>query len=348
MTIATGPGIRIGIDENGLGPRLGPLVVTAVVARVDGDGHKRAETRPRGAIRERLGDSKRLVTYGDSALGEAWARAIAAREGLPEPASPDDLVRTLSLDEPAVLRAPCPSGHAQQCWSVAGDAFSADPGVVAAVHGDLEKLERQGVSVLYARSVITCARRLNDGIARGLTRFHVDLHSMERLALDARARAGGDVVAICGKVGGFNRYPPAFGPLHGRLHAVASEGRARSEYAVPGLGRIAFVRDAEERHMLVGMASLVGKWVRDLLMARIVRYHRAGDPDLPDASGYHDPVTTRFIDATRLTRTREALPDDCFERRAWKDYVDELAEGPPTLTSPPRANRRASAPSRPS
>ena len=25
---------RIGVDENGLGPRLGPLVVTAVIARV--------------------------------------------------------------------------------------------------------------------------------------------------------------------------------------------------------------------------------------------------------------------------------------------------------------------------
>jgi hypothetical protein len=61
------------------------------------------------------------------------------------------------------------------------------------------------------------------------------------------------------------------------------------------------------------MASLVGKWVRDVLMARIVRYHRAGDPELPDASGYHDPVTTRFIDATRLSRDR-GLPDDCFER----------------------------------
>jgi hypothetical protein len=69
--------------------------------------------------------------------------------------------------------------------------------------------------------------------------------------------------------------------------------------------------------MLVGMASLVGKWIRDLLMARVVRYHRRSHPDLPDASGYHDPVTTRFIAATRLTRARTNLPDDCFTRRAW-------------------------------
>ncbi|HEY4014368.1 MAG TPA: hypothetical protein VGM06_13585 [Polyangiaceae bacterium] len=345
----TGAVIRIGIDENGLGPRLGPLVVTAVAARIEGDGHKRVETRPRGALRERLGDSKRLVMYGDSALGEAWARAIASREGHAAPATPEDLVRALSLDAPAVLRAPCPGDHAEQCWGAAGDTFSAEPDLLAAVRGDLEKLERTGVSVLYARSIITCSRRLNDGIAQGLTRFHVDLHAMERLALDARTRAGQDVVAICGKVGGFNRYPPAFGPLNGRLHAVASEGRARSEYAVPGLGRIAFVRDAEDKHMLVGMASLVGKWVRDLLMARIVRYHRVHDPGLPDASGYHDPVTARFIAATRLTRTRDALPDDCFERRALGTSVEAGDDAaPPAITSPRRASRRASAPSRPS
>jgi ribonuclease HII len=139
---------------------------------------------------------------------------------------------------------------------------------------------------------------------------------MERLVLDAREREGCDVVATCGKVGGFDRYSDAFGPMNGRLHAIAVEGRARSEYSVPGVGRIAFVRDADADHLLVSMASLVGKWARDLLMARIVRYHRAVDPDLPDASGYHDPVTTRFIDATSLARKRLALPDDCFERRA--------------------------------
>jgi ribonuclease HII len=120
--------------------------------------------------------------------------------------------------------------------------------------------------------------------------------------------------------------------MSGRLHAVAVEGRARSEYSVPGLGTIAFVRDADASHLLVSMASLVGKWVRDRLMSRIVRYHREHDPELPDASGYHDPVTARFVAATRLSRRRRRHQDDCFERRAL-----------PTSATP-----RASEPSRPS
>lgn len=325
----------VGIDENGLGPRLGPLVVTAVVATTTGTGQQRVQTRPRGGAKERLGDSKRLVAYGDTALGEAWARAIARRMGLTGATSPQALVSALSLDADDALRSLCPTAerHERQCWSAEAEAFVAEEALVASVEKDLARLAARGIDVQRAAIVITCARRLNDAADRGLTRFDVDLHSMERLALDARARAGRDIVATCGKVGGYCSYPAAFGPLSGRLHAVVVEGRARSEYSIPGLGRIAFVRDADDRHMLVSMASLVGKWTRDLLMSRIVRYHREHDPGLPDASGYHDPVTSRFIEATRLTRRKRALPDDCFERRAC-----DVPAPVPTLPATPRAS----------
>jgi hypothetical protein len=228
-------------------------------------------------------------------------------------------VHALSLDSANTLRAPCPREHTEQCWRAEGEGFNADAKLVTKVQRDLDKLGAQGIDVLRVACIVVCTRRLNDGVERGLTRFHLDLHAMERLVLDTRERAGCDVLATCGKVGGFDRYPAAFGPMSGRLHAIAVEGRARSEYAVPGLGRIAFVRDADDKHLLVSMASLVGKWIRDLLMARIVRYHREADSNLPDASGYHDPVTTRFIEATRLARKKRALPDECFERRACGD-----------------------------
>src|SRR5687767_10843037 len=113
---------RVGIDENGLGPKLGPLVVTAVLAKTEGDGEKRAESRPRGKLAERLGDSKKLVSFGDTALGEAWARALADRMGL-HAETPDALVHALALDPSAELRRLCPDGHVEQCWSAAGEVF---------------------------------------------------------------------------------------------------------------------------------------------------------------------------------------------------------------------------------
>lgn len=299
-----------------MGPRLGPLVVTAVLVETAQDGLAVATGKPRGAGAKRIGDSKALVAFDDSALGEAWARAILGRAGH-TPTNPAELLRLLTLDPEHELRAPCPSHHDDLCWDARGEVFTADPRVVRECDRDLEKLAARGVVVRRAQSAILCTRRLNEGAAKGLSRFDMDLHAMERLTLAARDAVGDEVYALCGKVGGFDFYGPRFGPLGGYLHTVLVEGRARSDYLVPGVGRLAFVRDADESHLVVGLASLVGKWVRDQLMRRVVRWHRARHPEgaeLPEASGYHDPVTTRFVEATALVRKKGRVEDACFER----------------------------------
>lgn len=302
------------MDENGVGPRLGPMIVTAVLARATPDAAEQLGRRPRGKAGQRLDDSKKLVAFGDTGLGEAWARAVAARMGH-DAKSPAELLAGLTLDDEKTLRAPCPRDHEPHCWATDGEAFGAEDELVGAVRGDLDRLAERGVTIVGANVAIVCTRRLNEGAARGLSRFDLDLHAMERLALKARADVGADVHATCGKVGGFDAYAEHFGPLAGWLHTVMCEGRARSEYRLPGLGVLAFVRDADARHQLVAMASLIGKWVRDLLMARIIRYYRAHDESLPLASGYHDPVTTRFVEQSVTARAAAGIEDLCFERR---------------------------------
>ncbi len=311
----------IGADENGLGPRLGPMAVTAVLARVSGDGAKVIRRKPRGGLAKRLGDSKGLMSHGDIALGEAWTRVLVAR-GLGRHRRgdcPDDLVDAVSLDERAVLTAPCPAHVASQCWRHGHERF-VDPeemgDTLRLVARDLDGLARRGVEVVAVRSVLVCTKRLNDAVAEGKSRFVVDLHAMERLVLSFRELAGQEVDAVCGKVGGFGEYGKVFGPLAGRLHAIVEEGRARSAYRFPGLGQIAFVRDSDASHLLVGMASLVGKYLREIMMSRIVHHYRQDDPDLPEVSGYHDPVTAQFIVATEALRRRQRIPASCFEREA--------------------------------
>jgi hypothetical protein len=293
---------RAGVDENGLGPKLGPLVVTGVLARAAGAEPVRLEGLAR------LGDSKRLMAHNDVELGEAWARLLVPRAG-----SPAALVAALSLDPSGVLRAPCPSGVEAQCWP-APAPFLASDATVAAVREDLERLAGRGLGGLEARSVILCPKRLHAERARGHSLFEIDLHAMERLALALRAAAGGDVDFVCGKVGGINAYGPRFGPLAGRPFAVEEEGRARSAYRFEGLGRVAFVRDADGDDPLVALASMVGKYVREVLMGTIVGFYRRRDPALPDASGYRDPVTGRFIVATEGLRRAAGVADECFLR----------------------------------
>lgn len=306
--------VRVGVDENGLGPRLGPLVVTAVWARVTPEGRAFVARGPRGKLATRLGDSKAMVAHGDVALGEAWARAVVRRSGS-RAASAVDLVRALSLASEEDLRAPCPPHVAAQCWDDAADAPLAANDDAEVVARDLRDLARRGVDVVGARASIVCTHRLNVARAGGASRFDVDLHEMERLVLAVAEHTGGEVNAVCGKVGGYSRYGDAFGPVGGRLHVTLEEGRARSAYRFPGVGALAFVRDADATDVLVALASMIGKWLREALMARIVRfYDQPGETRR--ASGYHDPVTERFIAATALARASRGVPTSCFERAA--------------------------------
>lgn len=309
---------RIGVDENGLGPRLGPMLVTAVMARVTEDGAGVIERKPRGGLAKRLGDSKEMVAYGDIALAEAWARALAAR-GAGRAGSSygtiDDLVQSIAFEDRAKLRALCPEHIAGQCWNTIAEKFVAPDDLVTTISDDLDKLAKKGVTIVAVRSSIVCAKRLNDGLDAGRSRFTMDLHAMEELVIAMQRMAGEEVEAICGKVGGFAKYSGAFGPLGGLMHSILEESRPKSVYRFPGLGDIAFVQDGDASDLLVSLASMVGKWMREVLMERIVRHYQELVPGLAGASGYHDPVTTKFIKATELVRHAKRIDDDCFERR---------------------------------
>jgi ribonuclease HII len=301
---------RIGADENGLGARLGPLVVTAVLARVSSDGERVIGRRLPKRIRQDLGDSKQLVSHADFRLGEAWARALS--NGAPR--SPAELFSQLSLEGTGALREPCPQQGLEQCWAETGEAFDAPDELVDRVRGHRAALEGRGIEIVAVKTSVICTKRLNAARDEGKNRFVSDLHAMERLVLGLRKTAGQDVHAVCGKVGGMNEYSKFFGPLSYYLHAILAQGAARSGYRFPGVGELHFVRDADAHDVLVMLASLVGKWVREVMMARVARHY---EPDAsPDQrpSGYHDPFTTRFVAASALLRKQREIPSTCFER----------------------------------
>ena len=106
-----------------MGPRLGPLIVTSVLATVT--PRARSSSRRVRAARsaKRIGDSKKLVAFDDSALGEAWARALAMRDGITA-RTPAELLAAVALDDAGALQAPCPSHHTDLCWATEGESFA--------------------------------------------------------------------------------------------------------------------------------------------------------------------------------------------------------------------------------
>ncbi len=301
----------VGVDENGLGPRLGPLVATACALD--------AETLEDGAARRlgaRLGIADSKVSSGFGAMAHAEGLALAVVEAMSgRPAvEADDVLATLSLDGVLALRAPCPSACRPQCWPhLPVPAFG---GELASGRDMLRALgrSRRQVAVVRVRSAILCARTYNEQLVRRGSKLSVDLELFERLLLDARRASGRDVRAVCGMVGGIRKYVPKLALIDVEKVRVVEETKGRSDYEVEGLGTLRFEVDADASSLPVALASMVGKYVRELWMARQNAFYRGLDPSLPDVSGYHDPVTHRLVESSRALRASLGIEDACFER----------------------------------
>ena len=308
------PRSLVGIDENGLGPRLGPLVVTGVLARpTTAVAARMAAGPPPKSLKARIGDSKRLVGFGHSALGEAWARVFLRSRGR-EVTSPAELLSALLLGEEKNYRENC-GEHASLCWGVEGEEFASRKSLVESVERDFAFLQDAGVILEEIRIIPVCVRRLNVLQDTGRNRLDINLGTMEQLVLAHREFAGGEITAFCGKVGGTNSYQTRFTRVPTEMCIPLCQGREASAYRIEGLGEVVFAADAEEKCILVALASLVGKWVRDLLMNRIVGRLRQEDPSLPLASGYQDEVTDQFVKDSSGVRKNMGLPGECFERK---------------------------------
>jgi len=301
--------IVVGVDENGLGPLLGPLVVTAAVFEVDRYDREGMWAAASGDLR--AADSKQLFSRATIASAErhtlSWLAAFGARA-----ATHAELVSSICL--PIPWATPCggvepeicaPDGTPLPRWSEDPPAPGPD---------DLRRrLEARGVRPLGVRSLVACAGALNAVLdAADANKLRLDFEMMLHLLTGIAEQYGGRLEAICGKVGSTRRYGPWIDRLGRYLWTALEETPAVSTYRVTGLGTVSFVRDGDASHLPVAVASMVGKYLRELAMARLNTALGEGLTD--SASGYRDPRTARFVERTARRRERLGLAERCFRR----------------------------------
>ena len=304
----------LGVDENGLGPRLGPLVATAVLLRTG--SYRRAAWCSRGRALG-LTDSKETGGFGRMRFIESVALALLSLDGRATPTGADALLERVWPQSTSALRACCPDDRtAAQCWAVDVPlpVFGGDPGAGIDLIDRL--VGRSSLAVLQVESRVACAGVLNAERAVGRNKLDVDLALFETLIASAREHHEGPLLAICGMVGGIRDYPSRLRRFEGADVRTLSSRRGQRRYLVRDVGELRFEVDADARHLPVALASIVGKYVREVGMLRIAEFYRRSDPTLNPVSGYHDSLTSRFIERTRTTRRNLAIAPDCFQRHA--------------------------------
>jgi ribonuclease HII len=270
-----------------------------------------------------IDDSKETAAFGRMGVAEGVALAVLELASGAAPSNVDDLLHALLLDAPPELRARCPDGSRPQCWSVpiSLPCFGGD---VAEGRRALQTLARRGIHVRRAKSAVACTRLLNDRLALGQSRVELDLELMERLVLDARRTLSCEVLAICGMVGGIRNYVDKLRHIP-RASVVARRARGGAQVLdVAEVGQVRFEIDADQNHFPVALASMIGKYLRELWMLRHNRFYQASDASLVDVSGYHDPVTRGFIRQSEKLRKRLGIEDACFVRDSAKQQQDRL------------------------
>jgi len=300
-----------GVDEAGLGPTLGPLVVGAALFRGSpealADLYGRLDglvARDPAAIPDRLAvdDSKRLFA-GRRTLAPLELSALATlRPGAPLAARLEQL-----HDAPTEGWPPW--------YSAAADEpplpVEADPALARAWRERWPaELAARGVEpvALFVRPVLE--DELNACFRAGLNKAQAVLTRLAPVLRRLAARVPGDDLRIVVDRLGGRRYYADFlrtvFPL--RPLAALEERETRSCYELRDGARtltIAFEVEGDGRHFEVALASVAAKYVRELFVRRLNAHFARRKPGLRFTAGYPHDATRWLAEAADVLTASE-------------------------------------------
>lgn len=329
--------LLVGIDEAGYGPTLGPLAIAAAEFSVRDPGidlwNALAPAVVRRPARHSLAvcDSKRLYhpPNGLAPLERAALAFAANAAGLrrsndlfdpldfesPGPTTARDFLHAVSDDAPALFdsapwyraaRLLLPlaepredlSTHAARLGATASDAHV--------------RCERLRVRLCDARH-FNAAVGVHGNKSNALFALTVGLL---RPIWNEHGRSG--VLAYCGKQGGRARYGEGLAEAFpGVKVTMVRETRASSAYRLAAGGRsmvCAFVRDAEDAHFAVALASCVAKYCREIGMRCFNDWWAKQAPGVRPTAGYPTDAR-RFLTETAAVRERLKVAESDLVRR---------------------------------
>jgi len=317
--------ILAGIDEAGFGPLLGPLVVSASVFTVEPalleadlwQSLKRSvgKTRQRLAGRLLITDSKKAYDRA-TGIGHLERTVLAALRVMGKtPANLSELLAFLCPD--------CLARLPEYAWyqevnehPLAGDR--ADLRIAAQVFAD--DLDAHQARLVRVRSCCLDVGHYNTMVSHVKNKAQVLFIAATRLIQSILDDYSDDTIHILvdrqgGRVHYRNGLMRSFANMDLRIVHEGEQGSVYELRCGPRLVRLTFRVRADGHYLPVALASMVSKYVRELLMQCINRYFLALDAGLKPTAGYWqdglrfvDELRTRLphieIDRHRLIRCR--------------------------------------------
>jgi hypothetical protein len=323
----------VGIDEAGYGPNLGPLVMTSVACRVpEGLIHGNLWKVLRPVVRRHVSADNGRLLIEDSKVVYSPARGLLDLETgvlatlCPRNAPPSETPYTEATKLKQFVGWLSPA-HASELQDEPWYSGESTVPAVAELH-ELNKAavrfdracKKQEISWGLVRSVIVCPASFNRLLDQWGSKGAILGHGLQYLLPCNQYPDDSDepVFVYIDKHGGRNDY---FAILQNALMdgmvAVQEERASRSVYRVIGARRemrLSIEPRADGEYFCVALASMVSKYVRELLMAEFNQFWQNHVPELRATAGYPGDAS-RFYKAIRPALLRLGIP----ERAVWRE-----------------------------
>jgi ribonuclease HII len=316
---------RVGLDEAGYGPNLGPLVMATSACHVPDDAPPSLWKLLRRAVRRTdhkaddrlLIDDSKKVNQGDDGLARLEAGVLATRACRFAPEG------GLHVGE---LLAEVALGHSvsdlqTEPWFNPVDSLPVanEPGAfTAAVERLLEVSSSASVSWGPVRTVLVPAPRFNHLLDEWRNKSGVLATGVIALLGAALELPGEDAIHITvDKLGGRHFYAPLLNEAFpGCWINVLCEGPDCCEYTLTGAPRevhIRFEPRADGEHLNVALASMCAKYLREVCMRQFNRYWLQRVPGIKPTAGYPGDASRFFAEIRNVLQA-----DGVAERAVWR------------------------------